>query len=77
MSKENDHKKIEFLRQALESIRAYPYENSCKTIARRSLERYQEFCLNWDAEELAADSWWKAEQLSMSLPGKLVEDHES
>ena len=78
MSKENDHKKIEFLRQALERISVYPYvttgDAALKGIAISWLEQYQQLCLELDAEELNINKLSK--QISMPWPGKLVEDHE-
>lgn len=57
MSKENDHKKIEFLRQALENISVYPHvmtgASALKGVAMYRLEKYHQLCLELDAEELS------------------------
>ncbi len=85
MSKENDQKKIEFLRQALERIAFRPArEWSVVEWAKQALETYQEICLELDAERVQSGpaiifepvSEPSAEQLSMDWPGKRKEDHE-
>ena len=75
MSKENDHKKIEFLEQALEEVVILPSKTRMwKLFAKSKLRRYKDMCLELDAEELNLNKLSK--QLSMEWPGKLVEDHE-